>query len=151
MKLLLHGFHFHRSAISRFFTVFPFRPVALTTKYKSPAKHITYWHRAHTSKTKLPVVFIHGIGIGLYPYTNFLDELNSTAGIESSDPNDQVGIIAIEIMPVSFRITHFALNRVELCQEIDQVLLEHFGPEQKFVLASHVSASRYHLSFRMFS
>jgi hypothetical protein len=83
------------------------------------------------------VVFIHGIGIGLYPYTKFLNELNSAAGIESSDPDDQVGIIAIEIMPVSFRICHHALDRTEMCSEIDQILSEHFGPEQKIVLVSH--------------
>jgi pimeloyl-ACP methyl ester carboxylesterase len=111
--------------------------VALTTTHRSPAKHTTYWHRAHTSTTNLPIVFIHGIGIGLYPYTNFLNELNSTAGVESFDPNEQVGIVAIEIMPVSFRITHSAVGRTEMCAEIDQILLKHFGRDQKFVLASH--------------
>ncbi|KAF4630681.1 hypothetical protein G7Y89_g7452 [Cudoniella acicularis] len=136
-RLLFHGFHFHRTGLSRFFTLFPFRWQTLFTTYRSPAKHTTYWHRPHTSSTKLPIVFIHGIGIGLYPYTNFLNELNSTAGVESSDPDEQVGIIAIEIMPVSFRITHHALGREEMCVEIDQILVEHFGPEQKFILASH--------------
>jgi hypothetical protein len=137
MKLLYHGFHFHRLSLTRFFTLFPFRPQTILTKHRSPAKHTTYWHRPHTSSTKLPVVFIHGIGIGLYPYTNFLSELNSTAGIESDDPNDQVGIIAIELMPVSFRITHSALGRAELCYEIDQILHKEFLPNQKFVLVSH--------------
>jgi pimeloyl-ACP methyl ester carboxylesterase len=137
MKLLVHGFHFHRLPLSRFFTLFPLRPQSLLTTYRSPAKHTTYWHRPHTSTTKLPVLFIHGIGIGLYPYTSFLDELNSTAGLESSDPDEQVGIIAIEIMPVAFRITHSALSRTEMCSEIDEILQEHFGPEQKFVLVSH--------------
>jgi len=102
------------------------------TPYRSPAKHTTYWYRPHTSTTKLPVVFIHGIGIGLYPYTNFLKELNSTA----SDPNDQIGILAIEIMPVSFRITHSALSREALCAEITSILTHHFG-SQKFILSSH--------------
>jgi hypothetical protein len=83
------------------------------------------------------VVFIHGIGIGLYPYTNFLGELNSMAGVESTNPEEQVGIIAIEIMPVSFRITHHALSRQDMCAEIDQILLKHFGPDQEFVLSSH--------------
>lgn len=82
------------------------------------------------------MVFIHGIGIGLYPYTNFLKELNSNTGIESPDPNEQVGIIAIEIMPVSFRITHNALGRQEICAEIDQIVSHHF-PDQKFILVSH--------------
>ena len=145
MKLLLHGFHFHRLRLIRFFTLFPFRPQTLLSKHRSPAKHTTYWHRPHTSTTKLPVVFIHGIGIGLYPYTSFLSELNSKSGIESGEPSDQVGIIAIELMPVSFRITHSALARAELCYEIDQILHKHFDPDQKFVLVSHsygtVSAS----------
>lgn len=137
MKLLFHGFHFHRARLSRFFTLFPLRPLSLFTTHTSPAKHITYWHRPHTSTTKLPIVFMHGIGIGLYPYTNFLQELNSTSGVETDDPNDQVGIIAIEIMPVSFRITHQALSKDNMCAEIDQILLKHFGPTQKFVLVSH--------------
>lgn len=137
MKLLFHGFHFHRTELSRFFYLFPFRFQSLFTTYRSPAKYTAYWHRPHTSKTKLPVVFIHGIGIGLYPYTKFLSELNSAAGIESSDPDEKVGIIAIEIMPVSFRICHHALDRAEMCSEIDQILLKHFGPDQKFVLVSH--------------
>ncbi|KAH9219184.1 hypothetical protein DL95DRAFT_331405 [Leptodontidium sp. 2 PMI_412] len=137
IKLLYHNFHFHRTGLSRFLTLFPLRPQTLLTKYRSPAKHTTYWHRPHTSKTKLPVVFIHGIGIGLYPYTNFLSELNSTAGLESADPNEQVGIIAIEVMPVSFRITHSALSRAEMCAEIEQILLEHLLPGQKCVLVTH--------------
>ena len=83
------------------------------------------------------MVFIHGIGIGLYPYTKFLNELNSTSGVESLDPNEQVGIIAIEIMPVSFRITHHALSRSEICYEIDLILRKHLPPTQKFVLVSH--------------
>lgn len=137
MRLLLHGFHFHRTKLTRFFKLFPFRFQSLFTTYRSPAEHTTYWHRPHTSKTKLPVVFIHGIGIGLYPYTKFLNELNSSAGLESSDLNEQVGIIAIEIMPVSFRLCHPALGRAALCAEIDLILTKHIGPEQKFVLASH--------------
>ncbi|EPE35530.1 alpha/beta-Hydrolase [Glarea lozoyensis ATCC 20868] len=137
MKLLYHGFHFHRTKLTRFFTLFPFRWQSLFTKYHSPAKHTTYWHRPHTSTTRLPVVFVHGIGIGYYPYTNFLNEINSTAGLGSNDPNEQIGIIAIEIMPVAFRITHHALSKDELCAEIDQILLQHFSPSQKFVLASH--------------
>jgi pimeloyl-ACP methyl ester carboxylesterase len=82
-------------------------------------------------------VFIHGIGIGLYPYTNFLNELNLTAEGASNGTEDQIGILAIEIMPVAFRITHHALGKDELCGEIDQILREHFPSDQKFVLASH--------------
>lgn len=82
-------------------------------------------------------MFIHGIGIGLYPYTKFLNELNSTSGIQSPFEDDQIGIIAIEIMPVSFRITHRALSRQEMCSEIEKILQKHLLPGQKFVLVSH--------------
>ncbi|TVY33072.1 hypothetical protein LOCC1_G008870 [Lachnellula occidentalis] len=137
MKMLFLGFQFHRTSLTRFFTLFPFRWQSIFTRHRSPAKHTSYWYRPHTSTTKLPVVFIHGIGIGLYPYTNFLGELNSVAGVESTNSEEQVGILAIEIMPVSFRITHNALSRQDMCAEIDQILLKHFGPDQKFVLVSH--------------
>lgn len=66
-----------------------------------------------------------------------MNELNSTKGIESTKPDDQVGILALEIMPVSFRLTHAALERVALCKEIQQIITNHFGPSQKFVLVSH--------------
>lgn len=111
------------------------RPVALLSRCHSPAQHLTYWHRAHTSKTRLPVIFIHGIGIGLYPYVNFLAELNSAGGVEGGGLDDQVGIIAIEIMPVSFRLTQPALEKDAMCAEI-QAIINHHGFD-KYVLVSH--------------
>jgi pimeloyl-ACP methyl ester carboxylesterase len=135
MSLLCRGFHFHRTALSRFFTLFPFRPQTLLAIKKSPAKHLTYWHRKHTSKTKLPILFIHGIGIGLYPYAKFLSDLNSAEGLDGSSTDDQVGVIAIEIMPISFRITHPALPKSEMCAEIKAILTYHGW--NKVVLVSH--------------
>ncbi|KAH8816487.1 hypothetical protein F5884DRAFT_776384 [Xylogone sp. PMI_703] len=137
VMLAYHGFHFYRISLKESLGIFPFRPQTLLTNHRSPAKYTNYWYREHTSKDKLPILFIHGIGIGLFPYASFLAELNSTSGVESANPNDQVGIIAIEILPVSFRITHQPLNRHEMCHEIDQILQKHFPPTQKFVLVSH--------------
>lgn len=130
-----YGFHFHRTALSRFFTLFPLRPVALLSRKQSPVKHITYWHRPHTSRTKLPIVFVHGIGIGLYPYVDFLRELNSASGVEGGGVDEQVGIIAAEIMPVSFRITHPALGIEEICDEIHTIIENHGF--KKYVLVAH--------------
>ena len=128
-----YSFDFYRTSLLRFPTVFPFRPFTLPTPHRSPANTLTYWHRPHTSKTRLPVLFIHGIGIGLYPYVNFLAELNA------DDPTDiadgELGVIAVEIMPVSFRITSKALQKEEMCQEIDSILRAHGW--EKFVLVSH--------------
>jgi len=80
------------------------------------------------------VVFVHGIGIGLYPYVNLLAQLDSRLNSGSS-ADDLVGIIAIEIMPVSFRITHSALKKDEMCDEIQAILKYH--KFDKPVLVSH--------------
>jgi pimeloyl-ACP methyl ester carboxylesterase len=80
------------------------------------------------------VVFVHGIGIGLYPYVNFLAQLDSRLNSGSS-ADDRVGIIAIEIMPVSFRITHSALTKDEMCDEIQAIIKYH--KFDKPVLVSH--------------
>ena len=105
------------------------------SRHRSRVKYTTYWHRPHTSHTKLPIVFIHGIGIGLYPYVNFLRDLNSLSGVENGAADDQVGIIAIEIMPVSFRITHHALTKEVICDEIQAITKSHGF--DKYVLVAH--------------
>ncbi|KAF5562045.1 ribose-phosphate pyrophosphokinase [Fusarium napiforme] len=128
--MLYHSFSFHRTSISQFCTTFPLRPLSLLTPYKSPAKRLTYWHRPHTSKTRRPILFIHGIGVGLYPYVDFLAELNA-AGSADGD----VGIIAVEILSVSSRITGPAMLKEEMCEEIHRVLSSH-GWED-CVLVSH--------------
>jgi pimeloyl-ACP methyl ester carboxylesterase len=128
--LRYYGFDFHRTSLVQSLTIFPFRPLTLFTTHCSPAKTLTYWHRPHTSKTGLPILFIHGIGIGLYPYINFLVDLNAGNGEDS-----QLGIIAVEIMPVSFRITSEALLKDRMCEEIHRILEAHGW--DKVVLVSH--------------
>lgn len=113
--------------------MFPLRPFGLLSKQKSPAKTLTYWHRPHTSKTRLPVLFVHGIGIGLYPYVNFLSQINRFDA--KPDGDGDIGIIAIEIMPVSFRITGAVLKKQQMCGEILQILRHHGWHE--CILASH--------------
>ena len=103
------------------------------TTHKTPAKTLSYWHRPHTSTSRLPVLFIHGIGIGLYPYVNFLAHINEARGNIGEDGD--IGIIAIEIMPVSFRLTHAALEKDQMCDEIKCILTKH-GWKQ-VILVSH--------------
>ncbi|KAH7009052.1 hypothetical protein B0J12DRAFT_691966 [Macrophomina phaseolina] len=131
-RLLYYNFDYHRTSRRHYFSVFPIRPHNLFAKTRSPSSKITYWHRPHTAKTKLPILFIHGIGIGLYPYVNFLSEINAAS---SSKGMEGVGIIAIEIMPISFRITSAALQKDEMCAEINRILKAHGW--DKCVLASH--------------
>lgn len=64
----------------------------------------------------------------------FLSEINEDdESLASAD--ESVGIIAIEIMSVSFRLTGQALSKAEMCAEIDKILQAH-GWDQ-FVLISH--------------
>ncbi|RKK97089.1 hypothetical protein BFJ70_g17626 [Fusarium oxysporum] len=101
ISLRYHSFNFHRTSFSQFFTSFPLRLFTLFATCTSHANSLTYWHRPHTSKTRLPILFIHGIGVGLYPYINFLADINAHDAGNSSD--GQVGIIAIEIMSICRR------------------------------------------------
>lgn len=150
LRLCRNGYHHHRLALKDFFGLFPLRPVALTAKQTSPVKHLTYWHRPHTAKNRLPVLFIHGIGIGLYPYVNFLDDLlHHVDDGHSSQSEGQIGVIALEIMPVSFRITHAALGKEAMCAEIDIILKHHswdecvlLGHSYGTVTATHMLQSR---------
>lgn len=130
IRLWHHGFHLHRTELSSFFGLFPWRPLSLLATATSTAQHISYWHRPHTSTTKLPVLFVHGIGIGLYPYIQFLMEINDQGMLD-----DQTGIIAVEIMPISFRITHSVLEKDALCSEIHEIVKQHGWSD--FVLVSH--------------
>ena len=79
------------------------------------------------------MLFIHGIGIGLYPYVNFLSQINRLDAKPGGDGD--IGIIAIEIMPVSFRITGAALKKHQMCNEILKILRHHGWHE--CILASH--------------
>jgi hypothetical protein len=99
--------------------------------YRSPAPGLSYWSRPHTSGSKLPVVFLHGIGIGLYPYVNFLAELNQ----QNADGDGDIGIIAVEILNISFRVTNGTLGKDEFCRQL-LTILQHHGYDQ-FVLISH--------------
>lgn len=129
--MLFHKFQFHRSSLVRSLSIIPPRPQACLTSHRSPARDLTYWYRPHTSRKELPILFVHGIGVGLYPYIRFLEELNQGR----RDEEGEVGILAVEILPVSSRITKPMLGKKEMCQQL-RVILRHHGFD-KFVLVSH--------------
>lgn len=128
LHMRYHGFDFHRAPLSHFHKLFPFRPIApLLASAVSPSPSLTYFHRPHTSTTQLPILFIHGIGIGLYPYVRFLGELHAAA--------PDVGIIALEIHSISFRLTPAPLTPAELCAQVLHILAHHGW--ERCVLVSH--------------
>lgn len=124
--------HF-RLPLREFFTVFPFRPHTLFSQHVSPSKELSYWYRPHTSKKRKPVLFIHGIGAGMRTYTGFLNDFMQRDALEDDD--GQVGIIALELMPVAMRITKGILPRTEMLTEILKILNYHDW--DKFVIVGH--------------
>jgi pimeloyl-ACP methyl ester carboxylesterase len=133
-SMLKNGHQFYGTSATKFWTPFPLRFLTLFSTYKSPAKYTTYWHREHKSKERLPVLFIHGIGVGLYPYANFLRDIN-IKNCYFGKMDDSVGVIAIEIMAVSSRLTYQALDKDVLVDEIKRIL-DHHG-WSKCVLVGH--------------
>ena len=129
--MLYHKFDHYRIPLTRFFTVFPLRLQTLLSPHVSTSPTVSYFHRPHTSSTRLPVLFLHGIGIGLYPYVPFFSDLNEPLPGEEGE----VGIIALEVMPVSFRITHAALAKDVMIRQIRTILRRHGW--DRFVLVAH--------------
>lgn len=132
-RLCYSGFSLYRTRLRSALNIFPPRLASLFTRNISSAPDLSYWYRPHTSRTRLPILFIHGIGIGLHPYVTFLEEINKFDPQAGDD--GQVGILAIELMPISFRITGPILDRDEICRQINIILQRHGF--DKVVLASH--------------
>ena len=124
-------FQWYHTSLKKSLALMPPRPYVLLASNRSLAADTSYWYLPHTSKTEAPVLFLHGIGVGLYPYMEFLKELNEGRPHGDGD----VGIIAIEILPVSSRITSTALRKEAMCSQI-WTILDHHGFKE-FVLASH--------------
>ncbi|KAF5022570.1 hypothetical protein F66182_5403 [Fusarium sp. NRRL 66182] len=127
---LWHGFEFHRRSRCSALRVFPPRPQELFPGRKSPSPRLSYWHRPHTAEDKLPVVFFHGIGIGLWTYVRFLAELHRT-----DDGNGSIGVIAIEVLPISFRLAPTIPDKADFLTQMTAVLDHHCW--RKFALVSH--------------
>ncbi|ESK98451.1 alpha beta hydrolase fold family [Moniliophthora roreri MCA 2997] len=77
------------------FSALPFRIFTLFSR-TSATPFLPYWCRPHTSSNRDPIVFIHGIGIGLHPYIPLI------AKLVREDP--EVGILLVELLPISNRI-----------------------------------------------
>ncbi|KAH7346054.1 hypothetical protein BKA66DRAFT_576673 [Pyrenochaeta sp. MPI-SDFR-AT-0127] len=132
-RLRYSGFILFRTPLRSSLAIFPPRLASLFTRQISSAPDLSYWYRPHTSKTRLPILFIHGIGIGLHPYVTWLEEINKHDPQAAQD--GEVGIIAVELMPISFRVTGQILSRDEICRQINMILERHGF--DKVVLASH--------------
>ncbi|KAK5636950.1 hypothetical protein RRF57_012662 [Xylaria bambusicola] len=126
LRLLRQGFR-HYAQPSHL--MIPLRPQSVFATRQSVSK-LSYMYRPHTAKDKLPLVFLHGIGIGLWPYTQYLSTLN-----EASIEDGEVGVIALEYLPVSARLTNAPLSQAEFLSEISLILSAHGW--DKFVVVGH--------------
>ncbi|TGJ75344.1 hypothetical protein E0Z10_g11004 [Xylaria hypoxylon] len=126
-QLSYRGFQYYAQPKPHSHSVIPVRLQSVFPKRRSVSQ-LSYWYRPHTAKDKLPLVFLHGIGVGLWPYTRYLSYLNETA-VE----DDQIGIIAVEYLPVSTRLTNAPLSHEEFLAQIT-LLLDAHGWEQFAVI-----------------
>ncbi|KAK5736775.1 hypothetical protein LTS12_026078 [Elasticomyces elasticus] len=139
VRMLWYGLQYH-GTFATTWKVFPPRPLAaMTSSQESEAKSLSYWVRPHISKTRLPVLFVHGIGVGLYPYIDFFHELDNAQNQANDNRYDgddgQVGMLVLEILQTSSRLTHDILTRAEFLNQVTAVLdANNFA---HFTLVSH--------------
>lgn len=124
------GFRYHAQPRLKAVSVIPPRLHNLFARNWSPSKQLSYWYRPHTSSHKVPVLFLHGIGIGLWPYASFLSRLNGKL-----DREGDIGVIAIELLSVSFHLLSDPMRKAEFLAQLDIILEEHRW--DKFVVAAH--------------
>lgn len=140
IRFMIYGFKYYSTPAASI-SVFPPRPLASPTATgPSPAKSMSYWLRPHTSKTRLPILYVHGIGVGLHPHVEFLHNLDVALNGRSKAKNEsgsegQVGILAVEILQISSRLTQTIPTRAEFLEQLTQILDLH--DFKRFVLLSH--------------
>ncbi|KFH40275.1 hypothetical protein ACRE_090660 [Hapsidospora chrysogenum ATCC 11550] len=138
-----HGFQYHApSPGARREQLFPPRPQNLTAQRHSPAPGLSYWYQPHDGNADtLPIVFFHGIGIGLLTYARFL------AGVHAATKRNGkgVGIIAVEILPISFRLTSPPLDKAEFLCQLTAILDSHGWDRLAVVSHSYGSVLTTHL------
>ncbi|KAK4159445.1 hypothetical protein QBC43DRAFT_327275 [Cladorrhinum sp. PSN259] len=93
----------------------------------SSAKSASYYLRPHPpGSSNLPVVFLHGIGIGLWPYRSFLSSLAPTSGV-----------LALELLPISSRLTSPLLSKPQFQSELTHIISTLGWDKTGFVLVTH--------------
>ncbi|CAN8100828.1 unnamed protein product [Discula destructiva] len=130
VRMLFNGFHFHSASLrTNLLHIFPPRPLVSLDriKRKSASSELNYWYRpaVPTAKPTLPIVFLHGIGIGMYPYVNFLSDTPPTSPV-----------LAVEILPICMRLTRTnILARPDFLRHLKIILRQY--KIDRFVLVGH--------------
>lgn len=122
MLLLTSGFKFYRQPRSAFLKSFPLRPMTLLALKQSDSPNLSYFWRPHKSDKHRPIVFIHGVGIGLTPYIPMILKLSK-----------DIGFLAIEVLPISSRITTALPLSIDLMREIGDIISQINLPNFVFI------------------
>lgn len=138
-QLWRRGFQYHAQPESHARWVIPLRVQSLFPEKRS-ASQLSYWYRPHTATDKLPLVFLHGIGIGFWPYIQCLGNINKAYA-----EDEQIGIIALEYLPVSSRLTDPPLTQAEFLAQITLLLDVHGWGEFAVLGHSYGTALATHL------
>ncbi|KAH8682651.1 hypothetical protein BX600DRAFT_522089 [Xylariales sp. PMI_506] len=130
-QLARQGLEYHARARARLLATIPWRLQDLWAPRRSVAPDLSYWYRRHTAAGKRPVVLLHGLGIGLWTYVQFVQMLQE----ESAAEGGQIGVIALEILPISFRFTEPPLARFKFLDQLRLILDAHGWDD--FVAVGH--------------
>ncbi|KAJ3516163.1 hypothetical protein NLJ89_g1291 [Agrocybe chaxingu] len=104
---------------------FPLRPLLWLFSRRAPeGVAFPYWYRPHRSSQKIPLVFFHGIGIGLLPYIPFLKSL-------AKGENRDVGVLLPEILCICMRMTPRSVPPRPLMLESLNTVLESMNKAEK--------------------
>ncbi|PPQ91361.1 hypothetical protein CVT25_004128 [Psilocybe cyanescens] len=127
--LLSLGFKHYTPCTREHRVCFPPRPILyFMSKSAPPGVVVPYWYRPHRSRTKMPVVFLHGIGIGLYPYIPFIRKLFPPPHPVSNEgvvDQGDVGVLLPELLPISMHMTPLSVPpRAEMLRSLD-IILDH--------------------------
>ncbi|KAJ9604666.1 hypothetical protein H2200_010780 [Cladophialophora chaetospira] len=129
VSMWIYRYRHYTPSLRHSLLTLPPRPLTLLGSRRSPATHLSYWSTPHTSTEHLPILFLHAIGVGLQFYLPFFAEFKATLKKRG------IGIIAIELLPVSSRITSALPSPQTTTTEIAEILRHHDW--DRVVLASH--------------
>lgn len=130
LRMLWNAFQFHSASLAtNLLHVFPPRPIVSLDRRnrKSASNELNHWYRPAIASDRptLPILFLHGIGIGLYPYVNFLSDLPPTSPV-----------LAVEVLPICMRLTRTnILARPDFLRHVKHILRQH--NIDRFVLVGH--------------